>query len=172
MTDKELIKSTALLQCYKYIDRSYDTLNKLLEGVFDNVGGANLPNDTMRQFNRIERLEERKVLLMNIKILINETLDKLNPKERRILHNKYIKLQDFDVMAKEMHVSMRTILRQYEKGLISFHRQLNLAGYTNEVLSKRFSTEIIYDLAIFEVEKIITGNLSRQKKEVLKWNMH
>ena len=135
--------SKTILSIYKYLEalsNSIDdlVLKKSINSAFYNNGRFNNCYDCA---NKIMQLTERKINLINIKILVDNTFSKMPLKYRQILALAYVDNVKSEKIAEIMHISLRTFFRKKNDALNSFAKNLVLQGYTNEKLESMFYGE-------------------------------
>ena len=135
--------SKTILSVYKYLEalsNSIDNLvlKKSINSAFYNNGRYNSCYDCA---NRIMQLTERKVNLINIKVLVDDTLKQMTVNQRQLLALCYMDNAKSEEIAEMMNVSIRTFFRKKNEALNSFAKNLAIKGFTSEKLEGMFCGE-------------------------------
>ena len=140
------IWSKTLLKSYRNLERVVKSIDKSFMNIclssrcsswYDSV-----INSTMSITERLLVLSERKILLINTKVMINEILQSMDKNLAKILILKYIKKYNNDKLSKMLNVSIRTINRRIVKAIDSFTLKLNRRGYTDERVKVLYGKEL------------------------------
>jgi len=135
--------SKTILSIYKYLEplsNSIDdlVLKKSINSAFYGNGRFNSCYDCA---NKIMRLMERKVSLINIKVMVDSVLEKMPLKYRQLLILAYVDNVKSENIAEIMHISLRTFFRKKNEALASFSKNLTVLGFTGEKLNSMFGAE-------------------------------
>ena len=135
--------SKTILSVYKYLEalsNSIDNLvvKKSINSAFYNNGRYNTCYDCA---NKIMQLTERKINLINIKILVDDTLKLMTINQRQLLALCYMDNVKSEQIAEMMNVSIRTFFRKKNEALNSFAKNLLMQGFTKERLEEMFCGE-------------------------------
>ena len=135
--------SKTILSIYKYLEalsNSIDDLviKKSINSAFYNNGRFNNCYDCA---NKIMQLTDRKINLINIKVMVDDTFSKMPLKYRQLLALAYVDNVKSEKIAEIMHISLRTFFRKKNEALNSFSKNLVLQGYTPEKLESMFYGE-------------------------------
>lgn len=135
--------SKTILSVYKYLEalsNSIDdlVLKKSINSAFYNNGRYNTCYDCA---NKIMQLTERKINLINIKVLVDDTLKLMSVGQRQLLALCYMDNAKSEEIAEMMNVSIRTFFRKKNEALNSFAKNLLLKGFTREKLEEMFCGE-------------------------------
>ena len=87
------------------------------------------------------QLTDRKINLINIKVMVDNTLSKMPLKYRQLLALAYIDNVKSEEIAEIMHISLRTFFRKKNDAINSFAKNLSMQGYTSEKLETMFYGE-------------------------------
>ena len=125
----DFVWSKTLLSVYRYLERIAGAIDKIIlkSGINSlNICGQNFyHNNTRAITQKIIELSERKVTLINLKILVEKYLDGVKSKELMERHN----------------ISMRTVFRKLDTALKSFASCLIKKGYNNFYLTTMLKNE-------------------------------
>lgn len=135
--------SKTILSIYKYLEplsNSIDdlVLKKSINSAFYGNGRYNSCYDCA---NKIMKLMDRKVSLINIKVMVDRVLENMPLKYRQLLILAYIDNVKSEHIAEIMHISLRTFFRKKNDALISFSKNLVTLGFTGEKLRTMFGGE-------------------------------
>ena len=135
--------SKTILSVYKYLEalsNSIDDLvrKKSINSAFYNNGRF---DSAYSCANKIMRLTNRKVNLINLKVLVENTLLKLPLKYRQVLILNYVDGVKSCDIAETMHISNRTYFRVKSESLERFADALINEGFTKEKLEEMFCDE-------------------------------
>ena len=142
---ENLVWSKTLLSVYRYLERLCGAIDKIVRKTA--FSGANVNSQTFYFSNvytisqRIIDLSDRKVTLINLKLLIEDALKKMNSEDAKILIERYLDGTKRRVLAEKQGVSIRTVFRQIEKAEISFNKNLLCMGYSPTRLEKMLCNE-------------------------------
>lgn len=135
--------SKTILSVYKYLEalsNSIDNLvvKKSINSAFYNSGRYNTCYDCA---NRIMQLTERKVNLINIKVIVDDTLQLMTTTHRQLLALCYMDNVKSEDIANMMHISLRTFFRKKNEALNSFAKNLLMQGFSKDKLEAMFCGE-------------------------------
>lgn len=134
-----------ILTAYRYLERLSDAIDTMIEnrGINSmNLSGASYScNNIFNLAEKIIELSQRKVKLINLKILTEDVLEKCGEKHGKLLILKYIdKMKNVDI-AKVCDLSLRTYFRRLESAEQRFEEVLSLLGYDEKRLEEYLSGE-------------------------------
>ncbi len=129
--------SKTLLYSYRYLETIVETIDDMVKKISLYSMYYNRKNnfDTISQINKLIELNDRKVNLTNLKVIIEECLDCLSVKDLQFVSLFYIDGLNHEETAKAMNVSVRTFFRR---------KKLALERFTS-ILSKKYSIEYFFD---------------------------
>lgn len=153
--------SKTLLSVYRYLPRVTYALDKIVKTRAYNsyyVSSNNVAfNDVMNVANTILNLTDRKITLINIKLIVEKCLYQIDKKMARILVLKFIDGKKSVEIADKFNVCLRTIFRKINTALESFSKALCRNGYDDGAL---------YNL--LKNEKWILSTYQKQKTDLNK----
>ena len=169
---KDLVWSKTLLTSYRYLERISEAVDKIVKRTA--MSGAHVTMQNYYYSNvfsiseKIINLSERKVTLINLKLLIEDILKSMNASDARILIARHIDGTKRRVLAEKQGVSIRTVFRQIEKAEKAFNKHLLYKGYDDEKLKNWLASEKwilgIYDrLAKTDEEEIVLSRCYIEK---------
>ena len=125
---KTLLRSYGMLEKITgAIDR---TFNKIAYTSRSTCTNDTLLSSTFNLSDKLLTLVDRKILLINTKILVDEVLNSLGENYSKILILKYINNLTNDDMTKVLDLSIRTVLRRTNKAVQAFSNEMQYRGYT------------------------------------------
>lgn len=135
--------SKTILSVYKYLEalsNSIDDLvvKKSINSAFYSNGRFDTAYDTA---NKIMRLTDRKINLINLKVMVEDALAQLPLKHRRILMLRYVDGVKSNEIALLMRVSNRTYFRVKNNAIEHFAKILVQKGYNKSKLEEMFCGE-------------------------------
>ena len=137
--------SKTILQVYRYLPRVtyvYDNLIKTRAYNSAHISTSNCAfNDILTVSNAILTLSERKITLINLKIITEQVLKSIDEKSARMLILKYIDNKKSTEIAERFNICLRTFFRKLNHAFDSFTKRLNRLGYTSEKLKEMLKEE-------------------------------
>ncbi len=141
----DFVWSKTLLSVYRYLERIAGAIDKIIlkSGINSlNICGQNFyHNNTRAITQKIIELSERKVTLINLKILVDETLKSINQEYAEFLIEKYLDGVKSKELMERHNISMRTVFRKLDTALKSFASCLIKKGYNNFYLTTMLKNE-------------------------------
>lgn len=142
---KQIIWTKTILTVYRYLERICGAIDKIVlqSGLnSSNILGNNyFQNNIYAITDRIINLSQRKVTLINLKILTEEILMLLQPLDAQLLIEKYVDLQKCKSLSETHNIPLRTLFRKIASAEESFDSKLKIKGYSNEKLEKLLECE-------------------------------
>ena len=157
--------SKTLLGVYRYLPRVTYAFDKIVKTRAYNsfYGSSNNPgfNDVMNISNAILDLTERKISLINLKLITEKALKSMDTDLARILILKFIDGKKSVEIAEKFGFCLRTFFRKINTALISFKKALNRIGYDDVKLFDMLKKEkwILEVYRAFENENIENENI-------------
>ena len=142
---KDLLWAKTLLSVYRYLERLCSSIDKIINRT--GLSSINVNSQTFYYNNvysitqRIIDLSHRKVTLINLKLLIEDILQKMRSNEAKCLISRYVDGAKRRVMAEHESVSLRTIFRRIERAENSFSKILQAKGYDEAKICKMLADE-------------------------------
>lgn len=162
--------SKTLLSVYRYLGSLSKALDNLIvkksvnSMFYTNSRGHN----TYDCASEIIELTQRKVNLINLKVLVDDALSKMSYENKRILILYYVDGLKTSQIAKIMGCVDRTFFRKKDEAVISFGRTLKNMGINEEKLSQMFGKEKW--LNEFFVKNQVREKSSKTAKQVPEYN--
>lgn len=142
---KEFGWTKTLLKVYRYLERICGAIDKIImQSALNssNILGQNyFYNNVYSITQKLIDLSDRKVTLINLKILIEDVLKGLDENDAQLLIEKYFDDNKFKDIAEKRGVSIRTIFRKVEVAEINFSKRLNMLGYNDLRLEEFLAKE-------------------------------
>lgn len=130
-----------LLSSYRYIGRVCGAIDKLVLRQGLASGCWTGKEDTMQVCEDIIVLSERKVALINTKVLIEDCLKSIDLTYAKLLIVKFIDGDKIEDIASNFGFAVRTTFRKIETSLQKFESALCSKGYTDEKLNDMLKNE-------------------------------
>ncbi len=134
-----------LLSVYRYLPRVTYAIDKIVKTRAYNSSYASTNNiafnNVMNVANTILDLTERKITLINLKLIIEKALHSIDRNLARILILKFIDGKKSNDIADLFKICLRTFFRKVNTALDSFSKALSRMGYTNDNLHKMLKNE-------------------------------
>lgn len=146
MKDKNnIIWTKTILSVYRYLERIAGAIDKIIlqSGLgCQNVSTQNyFLNNTYAVSQKIIDLSERKVTLINLKILIEDTLREIPKKDAEILILRFFDGKKVKDLCELKNLSMRTAFRKIDSAVLSFTSALTRKGYDTCKLENMLESE-------------------------------
>ena len=133
---EQIIWAKTILEVYRYIDKSIMLLDKAVEKL--SVRPELTATDVT---NRLLNLIERKVNLINLKLIVEKVLASLNTKHLRVLSLRYIQCLKSEELAEHLNKSRRTVFRLLNDAMEEFVKNMLNFGFCSNYLYKNLKTE-------------------------------
>lgn len=146
-----LIWSKSFLSIYNLIPNIVDGIDKLilLKGVNSSATSYGLKNSTIKQAESIINLSQKKINLINLKVLTDECLLNMSEKNSKLLILKYIDGLYADDIMQVLNLSRRTYFRRSKEALKEFQHLFYLKVINSNTIYKSFCNESFFE-DIFE----------------------
>ncbi len=138
MNTDEKIWAKTLLSSYSYLETICGAIDKTVLNYGINSA---INRDAEYVANKIISLTERKKILINTKILIDNVLQRIDNKYAKILVLKYIDKIKSETASKLLDMSMRTYFRKTSLAVDNFASELKKFGYNTVKLNELFRNE-------------------------------
>ncbi len=141
MQKEDVIISRVLLEGYKHLDRLYEALGKSIDCLVASGYNSGYRGTTGVIYEKIINYTYRRAGIYNLKALVNQTLEMLQPRDREILILHFIEQKEFSDIKDAFGVSLRTVFRYYDKALQTFAKTLNKTGFSEGKIESEFGDE-------------------------------
>jgi len=139
------IWAKTILTSYRYLERIADVIDIMVENSGLNsrdISGVNFSyNNILSLSQRMIDLSERKIKLINLKILTEEVLEKCGEIFSEVLILKYLEGKSNTEIIEKTGLANRTYFRRIDEAEKRFENILNQRGYDYEKLEEHLSTE-------------------------------
>ena len=133
------------LTTYPYLIKIADAIDRMIERRALNsfyVSGSNyLSNNIYDLANKLIDLSERKVTLINLKVLVESALKKCDRESAKLLIAKYMSKKKTAEICDMFKLSTRTYFRKIKEAEDKFSKQLDLQGYNAFKLDNMLKNE-------------------------------
>ncbi|MDD2445752.1 MAG: sigma-70 region 4 domain-containing protein [Clostridia bacterium] len=170
MNMKNMVKT--IFTVYRFLDKLASSIDKIVETRALNSFYVSLDNisynDISKVTNEILELTERKVTLINLKVLANEVLKVLDKDYARLIIMKYIENKPYLEIAEKLNISERTVRRWHNNAIVlcAFYLQDNkytLNKFLSLLKKEKWILQIFYNFV--NVKK--PTNESYEKKHII-----
>lgn len=138
------IWSKTLLSVYKYLESISKAIDNLVmkksinSSFYSNCKCANAFDCA----NQLIELTERKLKLINLKVICEDAMCKLSSCYKRIVALCFIDGVKSSDVAKMLNISMRTLFRKKNEALNCFSKVLKNMGYDSKKLEELYGSEV------------------------------
>ena len=143
--NNEIIWTRTILSVYRYLERISNAIDKIVKRSAIASGFLSHQNyyynNVLSISQKIIDLSQRKVTIINLKVLIDDILKTLSKKDAAVLIEKYIDCLKIKEIAQRENLSVRTVFRRIENAEISFAKTLRLKGYCESKLASLLKDE-------------------------------
>lgn len=162
----DLYWTKTILTVYRYLERICGGMDKIIMQralSSSNIVGQNyFYNNTFTLTQKIIDLSERKVTLINLKVLIEDSLAEIDEKDSQILIEKYVDGLRNPQLCESLGVGLRTIFRKIECAEYSFKSKLCSKGYNDiklrDMLQKETWIKNVYNSIALKKEEYSLSN--------------
>lgn len=142
---KSNLWAKTILSVYRYLERISGAIDKMIERQALNsyyyFSGSSIDNGVLSVSKRIIELSERKVRLINLKVLTEKALKGCDKILGQILIEKYIEGESSDNIAESLNLSPRTYFRRLTQAEEQFLNNLTLQGFNSKKLNSYLAEE-------------------------------
>lgn len=135
--------SKSALSIYKYLEKMTDTIDKLIMDISTHSNSQTMQKNqtTFNQTRKIIEFLDRKRKMINLKVAVEESLDKLNKTDKRILGLVFIDGVKSEMVAQFLGVSLRTFFRKKVEALNRFNTQMIANGFDLNFFKSEYACE-------------------------------
>ncbi len=134
-----------LLSAFRYFERLTENIDSMIDkcakGSFYVNSNNFMSNSTMVVADKIIALSERKVTLINCKLLVEEGLSLCKADAAEILIKKFIDGDKGKDIAAELNISMRSYFRKLDSSIHKFAQNIAKLGYNDSRLYDMLKNE-------------------------------
>lgn len=141
----EMLWTKTVLSVYRYLERICGAIDKIvLQKALSssNILGQNYHYNNVYSISQnLIDLSQRKVTLINLKILTEDILSEMSLKDSSILIQRYFDGKKMKEIAGGNEISMRSVFRKLANAESVFDRKLKLKGYDEKKLQEFLKDE-------------------------------
>lgn len=155
-----IVWAKTILSVYRYLEKMANAIDKIVQTKALNsffVSGANCAyNNALTISQDIINLTERKVSLINLKVITEKALELTKPEYARLLILNYIEKRTCYECSDSLKISLRTYFRKMPLALKSFGSALIRLGFDEKYIENLLKSEqwILETKNKFETKKI------------------
>lgn len=131
--------SKTLLLSYRHLEPLCGAIDKIIKST--GLLSGNMYENAYSTLQNIIDLSERKVTLINLKILIESTLSQIGDKKACILIERFIDGRKIRELKERCNISMRTVYRRIDSALSLFSTKLFVKGYNDKKIELMVKNE-------------------------------
>lgn len=179
------IWSKTLLNIYGCLFRLTKEIDKIVLNFGLTSGFYNGFCKTYKDIEKIIELTDRKITLINIKVLIENCLVNLDDTSCKILSLKFVDKVSNETIINALNIKRRTFFRKYIQAINGFANQLLINGYdSNAILhligdetwindvynayyEKEMSKKLEPEISKYSIYNLAVNNLKKERKYVL-----
>ena len=136
---KNNIWAKTTLSCYRYLEKICDAIDGLVETSAMNsfyVSTNSSQNSIAKVADKIIELSQRKITLINLKVIIENALSNCGELQTNILTEKYIEKNKAQDIAQRYGLSMRTYFRRLDDAESAFASQMTKSGFNPKFIQE------------------------------------
>lgn len=131
--------SKTLLLSYRHLEPLCGSIDKIIEKI--GISAGKMYDNAFSTLQKIIELSERKITLINLKLLIENTLSKIKKEKASILIRRFIDNITYKNLQEEYNTSLRTVFRKLNLALNSFSSHLLLNGFDDKKIENMVKRE-------------------------------
>lgn len=162
--DNELWGKT-LLSLYRHFGVMANSIDNLVRRIGINSAFRHTIYDsTIVDSNKILELTERKIKIINLKVIVEDILADLNMKDLKILTLCYVDGVEYKKIIKLLNINQRTFFRRKENAIARFSNKLVEMGYDADKLEKYLHNENWIKNTYYQIVNSTASRLVSDKK--------
>ncbi len=162
--DNELWGKT-LLSLYRHFGVMANSIDNLVRRIGINSAFRHTIYDsTIVDSNKILELTERKIKIINLKVIVENILAELNMKDLKILTLCYVDGVEYKKIIKLLNINQRTFFRRKEIAIARFSNKLAEIGYDADKLEKYLHNENWIKNTYYQIVNSTASRLVSDKK--------
>lgn len=131
-----------LLSLYRHLKTMANSIDNLIKRIgINSAFNHSVYNATLLDSNKIIELTERKIKIINLKVIIEKALRALRDRDLKLLVLRYVDNVNYKAIIKLLNITERTYFRRKEVAIANFANQLSLLGFDAKKLSKYLENE-------------------------------
>lgn len=143
--NNQILWTKTILSVYRYLERVCNAIDRIcMQSALasGNILGSNFHNNNALAISqKLIDLSQRKVNLINLKVLTDEIFKSLSEKDAKMLILVYCDGQKRKDIAQRCNISLRTVFRRIDSAEQSFAKKLVCKGYNSFSLNKMLQGE-------------------------------
>lgn len=162
-----------LLSLYRHLGAISNSIDNLIKRIgINSAFNHSVYNSAYVDSNKIIELTERKIKIINLKVLIEKALDSLKVNDLTIISLYYIDGVNYKKILESLGITERTFFRRKEMAIARFSDKLNSLGYDatklNEYLQNENWIKNTYYQVINSTAKGFGGKQSNNQYRLIK----
>lgn len=137
-----VVWSKTILTAYPNLEQYAARLDKSMQALA--CKGLGHSGDPMELIGKMMQLNVRKETVVNVYVIVTQTLEKVKPQYREILECKYGRGMRFAQIAEHLQVCLRTVFRRYQCAMEQFVQALERSGYGAQWLGERLGDDPMF----------------------------
>lgn len=131
-----------LLSVYRHLQTMANSIDNLIKRIGINSAFNNsVYNATLLDSNKIIELTERKIKIINLKVITEKALNALSEKDKKLLVLCYANNVNYKKIIELLKISERTYFRRKEIAIANFANNLDSFGFNADKLNKYLQNE-------------------------------
>ena len=143
--NNEILWTKTILSVYRYLERISNAIDKIVKRSAFASGCLTQQNyyynNVLSISQKIIDLSQRKITLINLKVLIDDVLKTISKKDAQILIERYIDCDKCKDIAQRHKLSIRTVFRRIEMAEVAFTKTIKLKGFCASKMSNFLKDE-------------------------------
>ncbi len=143
--NKNFLWAKTILSVYRYLERIAGAIDKII--MKSALGSSNVSvstyhiNNVMTISQRLIDLSQRKITLINLKVLTEDALSEIDKKYANILIERFFDNTKLKEITQKHDISMRSVFRYIDSALSAFSSRLVVKGFDDDKLAKMLEDE-------------------------------
>ena len=131
----DIFDSEALVKCYRMLNKKCQAIDKFIQNSSLYFGATSAEYGSLEVINNIIDLMTRKNQLINLKIILDGAINKLDDKDKKILFVKIYYNVKMEELCEFLSLKERTAFRRIERAYSNLTDALNNSKYYNKLIS-------------------------------------
>ncbi|MGN1201108.1 MAG: ECF-type sigma factor [Candidatus Caccovivens sp.] len=152
----DMVWAKTILSVYRYLERICDAIDNIVMksalGSYNIVGQDYSFNNVYSISQKIIDYSERKITLINLKILIEDILKEIAPNDAKILIERYVEGIKRREMAEKFDIGLRTVYRKIDHAEQAFVKKMRFKGYDAFKMQEWLKNELWIKNAYLAIE--------------------
>ena len=131
-----------LLSVYRHLSTMANSIDNLIKRIgINSAFNHSVYNSTIKDSNKIIELTERKIKIINLKVIIERALNNLRERDLKILMLCYVDNLNYKKIIDLLKITERTYFRRKEIAIACFSEELNQLGFDATKLNQYLKNE-------------------------------